>query len=96
MIAHHALAILRPAIPVFAAAGFLLGTGYFASLRRGVRRSIVSHAWLQYVLWAIARIGAAVLFFVFAARWGAPALLAAFAGFLTARQLAVRTARRLA
>lgn len=96
MIAHDAPTILRPAIPVFAAAGLLLGAGYFASLRRGVRLSIVSHAWLQYVLRAMARIAAAALFFMFAVRWGVPALLAAFVGFLAARRLAVRSARRVA
>lgn len=95
MSAHDALAILRPAVP-FSAAGFLLGAGYFASLRRGVRLSIVSRSWLQYALRAMARIAAAALFFMFAVRWGAPALLAAFAGFLASRHLAVRKARRLA
>lgn len=96
MIAHGALAILRPSVPLFAVAGLLLGAGYFTSLRRGVRLSLVSHAWLQYALCAMARLAAAALFFMFAVRWGVPALLGAFAGFLAARQLAVCSARRIA
>ena len=96
MIAHGSLASPRPTVLLLGIAGFAMGLAYFASLRRGVQLSIVSHAWLQYMLWALARTAAAALFFTFAMRWGAPALLAAFAGFLIARQLAVRGARRLA
>lgn len=95
MIAHDISASLRPAVLLLAIAGFVLGVTYFASLRRGVRLSIARHAWLPYILWALARIAAAALFFAFAVRWGVPALLAAFVGFLAARQLAVRAARRL-
>ncbi|MDE2050787.1 MAG: hypothetical protein KGL45_13070 [Gammaproteobacteria bacterium] len=84
------------AVAVFAAAGLVLGTAYFASLRRGVLRAVARHAWLSYMLLAPARIAAAALLFTFAVRWGVAALLAAFAGFLLARQLAVRAARRLA
>jgi hypothetical protein len=61
-----------------------------------VRFSVERHAWLRFVLLALARIAAAAVFFIFAVRWGAPALLAAFAGFLAARHLAIRAARRLA
>lgn len=93
MIAHDTLASLRPVLPL-AIAGFALGAAYFASLRHGLHVSIVGRAWLPYTLWALARIAAAALFFAFALRWGLPALLAAFAGFLAARELAVRTARR--
>ena len=97
MIGHHAIAALRPAVLVLAIAGFTAGLAYFASLRRGVARLVrVRHAWLPYVLWALARIAAAVLFFTLAMHWGVPALLAAFVGFLAARQLAVRAERRLA
>ena len=84
------------AVAVFAAAGLVLGMGYFASLRRGVRIAVARHAWLPYMLLALARIAAAALFFTFAARWGMAALLGALAGFLLARQLAARAARRLA
>jgi hypothetical protein len=94
LIGHDALAILRPAVALFAAAGFGLGVAYFASLRQGVRLAFARHAWSPYVLLALARIAAAALFFALAVRWGVPALLAAFAGFLIARQIAVRAARR--
>ena len=96
MISHDALAILRPAVVPFAAAGFGLGAAYFASLRYGVRHAIARHAWSPYVLLAPARIAAAALFFVFAARWGLPTLVAGFAGFLLARWVAVRRVRRAA
>jgi N-ATPase, AtpR subunit len=91
MIAHAAVTAA-----VFAVLGIALGTAYFASLRRGLRIPAAGHAGLQYLSWAAARIAAAGLFFAFAVRWGLPAILAAFAGFLLARQVAVRAARRLA
>lgn len=94
MSAHHAFARLGPAVPVFAAAGFAFGSAYFASLRRGLRTSVAERAWSSYVLLALARILSAALFLGFAVRWGLPSLLAAFAGFLIARHLAVRAARR--
>jgi hypothetical protein len=96
MIARDALTFLRPAAAGFVAAGFVLGLGYFASLRRGLRLAVTRGAWLPYWLLAIARIVAAALFFSFAVRRGVPALLAMFAGFLIARHLAVRAARRIA
>lgn len=96
MMTHDTSASLWAAVPVLAAAGFAVGVAYFASLRRGVRLSTASHAWLPYMLWALARIVAAALFFMFAVRWGMPALLAAFAGFLFARLLALRGARGVA
>ena len=95
MIARDSLAWLQAAAS-FAAAGFALGIGYFASLRRGLRLAVTRRAWFTYGLSAVARILAAALLLTFAARWGLPALLAAFAGFLIARHLAVRAARRSA
>jgi N-ATPase, AtpR subunit len=94
MITRDMLASLLPAIALLAAAGFVLGIAYFASLRAGVRHALARHAWWQYPLLALTRIAAVALFFAFTVRWGVPALLAAFAGFLAARQLAVRAARR--
>jgi len=96
MIAHRMLAGLWPAGPLLATAGLILGVAYFGSLRRSVRLSIEQHAWWRYMVAALTRIVAAALFFTLAVRWGAAALLAAFAGFLVARLLAVRAARRLA
>lgn len=84
---------LWSAVPLLAAAGLLLGWTYFASLRRSLGVTLPSHRWLPYLLLAAVRIAAAALFFTFAARWGMPALLAAFLGFIAARQLAVRAGR---
>lgn len=96
MMPHQTLARLWPAVPLLAAAGFVLGKGYFGSLRRSVRLLVAQSAWSTSILLALARIAAAAVFFTFAVRWGVPAFLAAFAGFLVARQLAVRAVRRLA
>ena len=92
----YAVSKLTSAVALFAAAGFALGVAYFASLRRGARVSVARRAWSPYVLLALARLVAAALFFTFAARWGMTALLAAFVGFLGARQTAARSARRFA
>ncbi len=81
---------------LFAAAGLAFGWGYFAALRRGIDAYAVQGAVLQSLLWMLARLAAAALFFALAVRWGAWPLLAAFLGFLAARQIAVRTARRAA
>jgi N-ATPase, AtpR subunit len=94
MTTRDTLASLLPAVALFAAAGFALGMGYFASLRRGVRLAVARHRWSSYLLLALARMTAAALFLAFAVRWGVPALLAAFAGLLAARRIAVRAARR--
>lgn len=95
MIARDILASLRPAVALLAAVGFLVGMAYFASLRHGAHLSVARRAWSAYMLLALARIAAATLFFAFVLRWGVPALLASFAGFLAARQLAVRSARSM-
>ena len=96
MIAQGTTLGFRYTIPLLAITGFALGVVYFSSLRRGVHVSVVSHSWVPYVLWALVRITAVALLLTFAVRWGVPALLAALVGFLAARQLAVRGARRLA
>jgi hypothetical protein len=90
----HALAIFRPAVAICAVAGCGLGVAYFASLRHGVHLALARHACSPYVPWALARMAVAALFFVLAARSGLPALIAGFGGFLLARQVAVRAARR--
>ena len=91
MMAHEAAAVAACAV-----AGLVLGMAYFTALRRGVRISLARRAWAPYMALAPARIAAAAAFFALVARWGIPALLCAFAGFLVARQLALRAARRLA
>lgn len=96
MIAHQTLASLWLTAPLLATAGLVVGVAYFGSLRRSVSLSVERHAWWRYMSAALTRIVAAALFFTLDVHWGAPALLAAFAGFLAARLLAVRAARRLA
>jgi F1F0 ATPase subunit 2 len=96
MIARATILGIGPVILPLAIAGFALGIAYFASLRRGVHRLVARHAWLACMAWSLVRVAAAALFFAFAVRWGLPALLAAMAGFLAARTIALRCARRLA
>ena len=81
---------------LFAAGGLAFGWGYFAALRRGIDASAAQGSVSKTLLWMFARLAAAALFFAFAVRWGAWLLVAAFLGFLAARQIAVRAARRAA
>jgi hypothetical protein len=81
---------------LFAAGGLAFGWGYFAALRRGIDAHAARGSVFKSLLWMLARLAAAALFFAFAVRWGAWPLVAAFLGFLAARQIAVRAARRAA
>ncbi|MBI1179278.1 MAG: hypothetical protein GC201_01890 [Alphaproteobacteria bacterium] len=78
---------------VMAGAGALLGMVYFRALRR-TADAVVDGGWSRAVVFTVARIALAVALFAAAARFGPVPLLAAFAGFLAARVLAVRMARR--
>lgn len=86
---------LRLAV-LFSAGGLAFGWGYFAALRRGIDAYAAQRAVFKSLLWMLARLAAAALFFACAVRWGAWPLVAAFLGFLAARQIAVRAARRAA
>ncbi len=79
---------------LFAAAGLAFGWGYFATLRRSVAACTARGAPWRCVGSVLARLAGAALFFAFAVRWGAWPLLAAFLGFLGARQIALRAAGR--
>jgi len=79
---------------LLAAGGLIFGWGYFAALRRGVVAYVAHNRAWRAVAWTLARLAAAVLFFGLAVRAGAWPFLAAFLGFLAARQIAVRAARR--
>lgn len=92
----HSLSVDPRLAALFAAGGLAFGWGYFAALRRGIEAYGARGAVLQSLLWMLARFAAAALFFAFAVRWGAWPLVAAFLGFLAARQIAVRAARRAA
>lgn len=98
--------IAIPELAALAAAGLVFGYGYFVALRRSIDMYAARRAWLPSLLWTLVRIAAAVLFFLVVARrgadglgptarpWSALPVLAAFAGFLVARQLALRSTRR--
>ena len=79
---------------LLATGGLIFGWGYFAALRRGIVAYVAHERGWRVVAWTLARVAAAALFFGFTVRWGAWSLLAAFLGFLAARQIAVRAARR--
>lgn len=77
-----------------AVAGFAAGLAYFASLRRTATLLAAGRGWPGALSLTLARFAAAALFLAFAASLGAISLLAAFGGFLLARAVAVRAARR--
>lgn len=74
--------------------GIAFGLAYFAALRRTVARFATGGGWFVPVALTLGRIGLAVLLLGLAAKLGAVALLATFAGFLIARTLALRAGRR--
>jgi F1F0 ATPase subunit 2 len=83
------------AVPSAAAlAGLAFGLLYFAALRWTVDFYLGARGWLVPVSLTLARIIAAVVVLALAARLGAAALFCVFLGFLAARALALRTARR--
>lgn len=79
---------------LFSVGGIALGWGYFAALGHGVKLYVTRGALLQGLYWMAVRLALAAAFFAFALRFGVWALLGAFIGFLAARQIAVRGARR--
>lgn len=81
-------------IAALAASGVLLGRCYFASLRWSVARYTAGRlSAAQGMGLALARVAGAAALLALAARLGAPALLAAFLGFIAARAWALRSAR---
>lgn len=80
----------------FAAGGLVFGWVYFAALRRTVEFYAAGGGRLVPAVLTLARIAGVIAFLGFAVRFGALPLLAAFLGFLAARALAVRAARRTA
>ncbi len=75
-------------------AGLALGLIYFRALRRAVDLFAGGSGWLWPAGLTIARIAGAVTLLTFMARLGAVPLLAGFLGFLLARAIALRMARR--
>ena len=74
--------------------GFAFGLLYFATLKRAAALFASGSSWMGPLGLTLGRIAAAVIFLSLAARLGAAALLAAFLGFMLARALALRAARR--
>jgi hypothetical protein len=79
-----------------ACAGLAFGLLYFAALRRSVTLLAARRGWFGPLALTLGRIGAAAIFLGIAAKLGAGPLLAAFAGFLLARVLALREKGRAA
>ncbi len=79
----------------FVAAGLAFGWAYFGMLRRTVGHYAAGGRVVPAAL-TLARVAGALLFLGFAVQFGALTLLAAFGGFLGARALASRSARRAA
>jgi len=77
-----------------ASAGFAFGLLYFAALKRCVVVFVAGRSLLAPLGLTLVRFGAAVVCLGLAAQLGAAALLAAFVGFLLARTLVLRLARR--
>jgi hypothetical protein len=78
-----------------ALSGFGFGLLYFAALERTVSLFAAGCGWLSPLAFTLGRIAAAGIFLGLAAKFGAVSLLAAFAGFLLARAVALRAARRV-
>jgi N-ATPase, AtpR subunit len=91
---HNALSIDAELPIIMAIGGFAFGLFYFMSLKRSVTLFVGGKSWLGALALTLGRIGACVVFLYGAARLGAAPLLAAFAGFLTARALALRAERK--
>lgn len=88
-----ASSIFIPAVAT-ALAGLVFGLVYFRALRRTVELHVAGRGWLGPVALSFARIAGAVIVLTFMARLGALPLLSGFFGFLLARGIALRAARR--
>ena len=77
-------------------AGLVFGLVHFAALRRTVDLYSAGRSRLAAAALTLGRIAGTIVFFGLAARLGALPLLSAFLGFLLARTLALRAARRTA
>ncbi len=75
------------------AAGFVLGLGYFAALRRTVGLLVGRGGWFAPLALTLGRVAGAVLVLAAVARLGAVALLAVGIGFWLARAAALRMTR---
>lgn len=81
-------------LSAIALGGLAFGLAYFGTLRRTVDLYVRSRGWVGPVGLTLARLAAAAILMVFAARLGAMPLLAGFLGFLAARMIALHLVRR--
>ena len=82
------------ALPLALAAGLVVGLGYFKLLGKTIALYGRQGSWLGPVALTLGRLLGVGLLLALAARFGALALLVAFVGFLLARAIALRAARR--
>jgi hypothetical protein len=75
-------------------AGFSFGLAYFVVLRRTIDLYIAGRGRLVPSLLTLGRLAAVTLFLMITARNGVLPLLASFIGFLMARAVALRAARK--
>jgi len=81
-------------IAVSLLAGVAFGLLYFRAMRASVHHLVTGASTGKHIGLTLARIAVAGTFAFLLALWGAAALLSGFAGFLAARALALRAARR--
>jgi hypothetical protein len=79
---------------VAALAGLVFGLMHFAALRRTVELYNGGRSGLAAAALTLGRIAGTIVYFCLAAKLGALPLLSSFLGFLLARTLALRSARR--
>ncbi len=75
-------------------AGFVFGLVYFAAVERTATLLAAGKGLLGPISLTLGRVAAATLFLAIAAQFGDASLLSAFLGFLLARIVALRKARR--
>jgi N-ATPase, AtpR subunit len=89
----HTLSLMLMHTVLAGSAGLILGLAYFEALKRTVAALTGGSGWLVAVPLTLLRVAAIALALAAAARYGATPLIAAFAGFLLARGIALRLAR---
>jgi hypothetical protein len=91
---HETLISLSSLAMTMALIGFAFGVVYFAALHRTVALFAAGRGWFLPLALTLGRFGVAIIILGLAAKLGAASLLATFIGFLLARTVALRTARR--
>ena len=82
-------------VALMGAMGFGLAALYFAALRRTATLIASGAGWRLAIALTVARAAGAIAVLGLTAQWGATALLAALAGFVVARSVALRRIRSI-